>query len=609
MAKRKTTVPPDEQDLEGLNGEAMPTEETAGAEDLERDGEALPPAPEDNPSSRDAFHEDAVESGTDEGALDDAGTLEGMESPLPSENDQAAEDDGYNDILQELGDAVAEAQTPLKLEQSGVDVQSDEGQFSEDDLMLLSEGDEAPAAEPDAVVEQPPQPTPSDPRRSRVLTIDARGEIQTEAEREATIWHEIQNSYRTRRILTGSLDGVEKTESGLTLAVVNYKGFRVAIPVKEMMLHTGKMPSGREFTELMDRLHRILNSRLGSEIDFVVKGYDNTTHSVVASRRDAMLRKRQTFYMDTDELGEHMIYEGRVVQARVVAVAEKVIRVEVFGVECSIVARGLSWEWIGNAREHFSVGDRKNEAFSGIIIHKIDSVTGEGIYDVKFLLYDANKNPIGEYSTDQNGYIYIDDALAEGKGRFYIRELEAAEGYELDKEYKTVYVQPGKTIEIEWENTPITGQIQIYKYAAEYNEVTGTPAGTPLQGAVYEISNARTGAVVDYITTDARGVAASKPLPLTRYKIVEVTAPAYWQVDPTIHDVTLEYSGQIIKLSAYDKPSNLGVTITKRGNAEVLAGQTMRYDLTVANTSNVPLENFYWHERALFLDNLRRNTQ
>ena len=71
-----------------------------------------------------------------------------------------------------------------------------------------------------------------------------------------------------------------------------------------------------------------------------------------------MLKKRQTFYMDTDELGEHMIYEGRVVQARVVAVAEKIIRVEVFGVECSIRAQGLSWEWIGNARDHFSVGDR-----------------------------------------------------------------------------------------------------------------------------------------------------------------------------------------------------------------------------------------------------------
>lgn len=256
---------------------------------------------------------------------------------------------------------------------------------------------------------------------------------------------------------------------------------------------------------------------------------------------------------------------------------------------------------------YFEVKDGKvtslrltNAAKSGILIHKVDT-NGEGIYGVKFLLYDEDHNPIGEFTSDDNGYVYITaEDLPDGantSGRFYLRELEAAEGYILDKEYKTVYVRPGRTAEIEWVNEAITGQIQIYKYAAEYNEVTGTPAGTPLQGAVYEISNARTGKVVDYITTDARGVAASKPLPLTRYKIVEVTAPAYWQVDPTVHDVTLEYAGQIIKISAYDKPSNLGVTITKRGNTEVLAGQSMRYDLTVANTSNVPLENFYWHDK------------
>ena len=238
-----------------------------------------------------------------------------------------------------------------------------------------------------------------------------------------------------------------------------------------------------------------------------------------------------------------------------------------------------------------------NKKLSGIVIHKIDSVTGEGIYGVKFVLYDANKKPIGEYTSDDEGYIYIDEIPGGLSGRFYLRELEAAPGYTLDKQYKTVYVSPGKTVEIEWENTAVTGQIQIYKYAAEYNEVTGTAAGTPLKGAVYEIVNARSGKVVDYITTDARGVAASKPLPLTRYQIREVTAPAYWQLDPTVHDVTLEYPGQIIKLSAYDKPSSLGVTITKRGNAQVMAGQSMRYDLTVANTSNVPLESFFWHDK------------
>ena len=257
---------------------------------------------------------------------------------------------------------------------------------------------------------------------------------------------------------------------------------------------------------------------------------------------------------------------------------------------------------IDSTPHYFTVQDGKtttltvtNAPFSGIIIHKVNSVTKDGIYGVKFLVYDQNKNPIGEYSTDNEGYIYIDDLTVQGKGKLFIRELEAAPGYELDKEYKTVYVQPGKTIEITWENVPITGQFQIHKFAAEYNEVTGTPAGAPLQGAVYEISEARSGKVVDYITTDARGVAASRPLPLGRYKIVEVTAPAYWQVSGKTFDETLEYSGQIIKVSDYDKPSNLGVVITKRGNAEVLAGSQMRYDFTVANTSNVALESYYWH--------------
>lgn len=102
----------------------------------------------------------------------------------------------------------------------------------------------------------------------------------------------------------------------------------------------------------------ILATMLTAEIDFIVRGLDNTARSVVASRKAAMLRKRQTFYLDTNEDGVPMIYEGRVVQARVIGVAEKVLRVEVFGVECTIFARDLSAAWFGDAREYYSVGDR-----------------------------------------------------------------------------------------------------------------------------------------------------------------------------------------------------------------------------------------------------------
>jgi uncharacterized surface anchored protein len=236
-----------------------------------------------------------------------------------------------------------------------------------------------------------------------------------------------------------------------------------------------------------------------------------------------------------------------------------------------------------------------NKRMSSIMIHKIDADTGEGIYGVKFILYDEGKTPIGEYTSDQDGYVWINNELEAGK--YFLRELEAAEGYILDEQYKTVYVERGECTQIEWKNTAITGQIQITKYAAEYNTVTGQAAGTTLQGAVYEITQERSGAVVGYITTDARGVAASEALPLGRYIVREVTAPAYWQISDQKFDVTLEYTGQIIKLADYDKPAQLGVSITKTGNQEILAGSKMVYRFTVANTSNVALESFYWHDK------------
>ena len=236
-----------------------------------------------------------------------------------------------------------------------------------------------------------------------------------------------------------------------------------------------------------------------------------------------------------------------------------------------------------------------NRKACSILIHKIDANTGDGIYGVTFVIYDSGRNPIMEVTTDQDGYAYVRDELTPGK--YYIRELEAADGYIRDEQYKTVYVEAGKTSTIEWENTAVTGQIQITKYAAESNAITGQAGGVTLKGATFEIVRERSSKVVDYITTDARGVAASKPLPLGRYLIREVSAPAYYQVSAETFDVTLEYAGQIIKLAAYNKPAELGVTLTKAGIKEVLAGSKMSYRFTIANTSNVDLQNFYFHDK------------
>jgi hypothetical protein len=211
-------------------------------------------------------------------------------------------------------------------------------------------------------------------------------------------------------------------------------------------------------------------------------------------------------------------------------------------------------------------------------------------------LYDENKNPVMQLVTDQSGYAYPDGDLPDG--RYYLRELEPAEGYEADDEMKTIFVEYGKTSLIEWTNKPITAQIQVMKYSLDDNPVTGLPAGSPLKGAVYEVTRARSGAAVCYITSDARGMAATEPLPLGRYYISEVTAPPYYQISNERYEAELEYPGQIIRISAYDKSAVLGTAIRKTGNIEVMAGDSMRYDFSgITNASNVPLSDFYWSDR------------
>ena len=265
---------------------------------------------------------------------------------------EAAGDAEYDSILQELNSS-----TPAHLDSS------DENAL--DALLLEESTEDTPPNEekPEFTdVEAAPQPAappaPAGRRDSYILTVDAKDHIETEEERREVIWHEIKTSHITGRILTGTLDGVEQTPSGRTIVVIDYKGYRVAIPLKEMMLYSGPVPYGAKYKPFMERMNSILATMLTAEIDFIVRGLDNTARSVVASRKAAMLRKRQTFYLDTNEEGVPMIYEGRVVQARVIGVAEKVLRVEVFGVECTIFARDLSAAWFGDAREYYSVGDR-----------------------------------------------------------------------------------------------------------------------------------------------------------------------------------------------------------------------------------------------------------
>lgn len=242
----------------------------------------------------------------------------------------------------------------------------------------------------------------------------------------------------------------------------------------------------------------------------------------------------------------------------------------------------------------------ENEKLAGVRIKKIDAVTGEGIYGVRFLIKDEHNNLLGEYSTDQDGYIELDDLLTDGKSEIKIKveEIAAAEGYVLDDTVRTLRIRRGETTELVVENTPILGQIQVVKKSAQDNPVTNQPNGSLLEGAVFEITNADTGRVVDTMTSDSRGIAASNPIPLGRYYVQEVQAPRFYQLNSEKVEVKLKVEGDVVQIEMYNDPANINTSIEKTGNYTVDAGSNMRYDFTnIANNSNVPLDNFFWHDR------------
>lgn len=255
---------------------------------------------------------------------------------------------------------------------------------------------------------------------------------------------------------------------------------------------------------------------------------------------------------------------------------------------------------LDNTPIYFTVEDGKtttktvtNKAISGILIHKVNAITGEGIPGVSFLLYDSGNNPIAQETSDDRGYVRF-EGLEDG--RYYLRELEN-EGYIPDTQKKTVYVRSGETTEVEWKNTPITGQIQIVKTSADYNSMNGWPAGTPIPNTVFEVYNARTNRLVDTIKTDKNGLAVSKPLPLARYKIVESKAAEFYGLDKTPIEVEIEHAGQIVKASMTNKSLYTNVSIKKTGYVEVMPGQLVRYNFTgIANNSTTALESFYWRD-------------
>ena len=188
----------------------------------------------------------------------------------------------------------------------------------------------------------------------RVVTIDRQRTVETEADRQMSDLLDLLESLRSKKIMTGKIEGVENSAGGIPSAVLKHGGFKIIIPCFECV----NPPADFREQDPNSVYQYVLNKHLGAEIEFVVKGIDQESEVVVASRKEAMAIRRRQFYFGQDKDGNNILYEGAIAEARVVSVIRPGIFVEVFGVQCYIPSNELSYQRLLDASAHYQNGMR-----------------------------------------------------------------------------------------------------------------------------------------------------------------------------------------------------------------------------------------------------------
>lgn len=238
-----------------------------------------------------------------------------------------------------------------------------------------------------------------------------------------------------------------------------------------------------------------------------------------------------------------------------------------------------------------------------LVIKKADETTGEALKGAEFTVYKMQGGQWvtytkAEWKDEYKAYralnLHAEDS--EG-GKFKVVETKNPTGYTGTWEHEFTAEKEGVvTLTLDATNARKTGQITITK-TGENNK--------KLSGAVFEIKAAKdiktaggttlvaANTVVDTVTTDGNGSAASKQLELGQYIVKEITAPDGYVLDTTEHAVTLDDSHTSVNVAVQNQKNAIVLQKVSKNDGTVMEGVTFHiwnddksYDKTQKTDNN-----------------------
>ena len=212
---------------------------------------------------------------------------------------------------------------------------------------------------------------------------------------------------------------------------------------------------------------------------------------------------------------------------------------------------------------------------------------------MEFNILNSKGEIVDTIKTDKQGEAVTKELPIDEK--YTVQETKTLDNYVLTEKTQTIELKKDKISELTFENKKIKGRIKIIKTSKDDNIITKEKAGTPLEGVEFEVYDQNNN-LVEKLVTDKNGVAQTSKLDKGKYYIKEVSTKKGYLLNDQTYEVEITKDGQEVKLPITNESERPEVDIEKTGPDSAKVGETIEYDISVRNTGNTPLDNFYWED-------------
>lgn len=191
-------------------------------------------------------------------------------------------------------------------------------------------------------------------RDNSIITIGDAPAIASEGEKKKQAYLELVTSLKTKTPLKGIISSSRVIADHLT-AVILYGDIQVLIPVEKLAVFDITIHGTEKEQATFKRM--LVNQRLGAEVEFIVEQIKESDRLAIGNRVAALTKRKKEYFLTRDRHDKFKINEGDKAEARIVYTAIDRIGIELFGFECDLRQKDISYTRIADVTQDYEPGD------------------------------------------------------------------------------------------------------------------------------------------------------------------------------------------------------------------------------------------------------------